>query len=74
MTLYYIVCGSFDMVAVYDGMTVYFQKIGTENRKRAFAFLHSIPEKNISTWDRVSPVPDFGLWLSGRGYIEFINI
>lgn len=74
MTLYYIVCGRFDMVAAYDGMTVYFQKIGTGNRERAFAFLHSIPERSISAWYRVSPVPDFGAWLDGRDYIEFINI
>lgn len=36
MTLYYIVCGSSDMVAAYDGKTVFFQKIGAGNRKRRF--------------------------------------
>lgn len=74
MTLYYITCDNFDMLAAYDGMTVYSKKIGTENRKRAFSFLHSIPEKSISVWKSVSPVPDFGAWLNGRDYIEFINI
>lgn len=74
MTLYYIVCGKYDMLAAYDGYTVYFRRIGTGNRKKAFSYLHSIPVKSIGSWGKVAGVSDFGVWLNGNDYIEFINV
>lgn len=74
MTLYYIVCGKSDMVAAYDGVTVFYKLIGKENRKKAFRYLHSIPVNTIASWETVTGVSDFGVWLGSRDYIEYINV